>query len=316
MRTRGLQLELAENWQRIDAQTFIFDLRRNITFHNGQPLTAADVKFTYESILQAKNLSPKRARLKPLQAIDQLGPYRLRFRLAAPHAPFLEHFTIGIVPQVPLNDAMSSASPPVGLRTLHVGITSVGRDGDLEGEPVLLGRETSARGLVFKVVPGRHGAGPRIQERKHRFSAERSGTRRAPPGSSTTPTRGHRSPSRHNVSVHRHQPQSPHSSCTRRYAKRWPMRIDRESIIRHLIKDLGTPASGLLSPLNWAYEGTVNQCLTIRRRRNTCWMRLDSPIPDGDGPRPRFKLSFKSTNLDLRRRIAEALKEQLAARRH
>jgi peptide/nickel transport system substrate-binding protein len=35
------------------------------------------------------------------------------------------------------------------------------------------------------------------------------------------------------------------------------------------------------------------------------------PDPDGDGPRPRFKLSFKSTNLDLRRRIAEALKEQL-----
>jgi peptide/nickel transport system substrate-binding protein len=33
--------------------------------------------------------------------------------------------------------------------------------------------------------------------------------------------------------------------------------------------------------------------------------------PDGDGPRARFKLSFKSTNLDLRRRMAEAVKEQL-----
>src|SRR5262245_17166336 len=39
-----LQLELAENWQTMDPQTYIFDLRRNITFHNGQPLTAADVK--------------------------------------------------------------------------------------------------------------------------------------------------------------------------------------------------------------------------------------------------------------------------------
>jgi peptide/nickel transport system substrate-binding protein len=35
------------------------------------------------------------------------------------------------------------------------------------------------------------------------------------------------------------------------------------------------------------------------------------PDPDGDGPRPRFRLSFKTTNIDLRRRIAEALKEQL-----
>src|SRR5262245_15057148 len=109
-----LQLELAENWQRIDAKTYVFDLRRNITFHNGQPLTAEDVKFTYESISQPGNLSPKRALLKPLQAIDQLGPYRLRFRLSSPHAPFLEHFTIGIVPRGSTGDAASSTIPPVG----------------------------------------------------------------------------------------------------------------------------------------------------------------------------------------------------------
>ena len=35
--------------------------------------------------------------------------------------------------------------------------------------------------------------------------------------------------------------------------------IDRQSIIHHLLKELGTPASGLLSPLNWAYEGKVIQ---------------------------------------------------------
>jgi peptide/nickel transport system substrate-binding protein len=35
------------------------------------------------------------------------------------------------------------------------------------------------------------------------------------------------------------------------------------------------------------------------------------PDPDGDGPGTRFKLSFKTTNIDLRRRIAEAFKEQL-----
>ena len=144
-----LQLELAENWQRVDPQTYIFDLRRNITFHNGQPLTAADVKFTYESILQAKNLSPKRALLKPLQAIDQLGPYRLRFRLAAPHAPFLEHFTIGIVPASSRLGCRVERRSASRLRTLPVGITPAGRDGDLEGESLLLGRATFNRGAGF-----------------------------------------------------------------------------------------------------------------------------------------------------------------------
>ena len=87
--------------------------------------------------------------------------------------------------------------------------------------------------------------------------------------------------------------------------------IDRESIIRHLIKDLGTPASGLLSPLNWAYEGTVNQWPHDPEKAKQLLDEAGFRDPDGDGPQPRFKLSFKSTNLDLRRRIAEALKEQL-----
>jgi peptide/nickel transport system substrate-binding protein len=87
--------------------------------------------------------------------------------------------------------------------------------------------------------------------------------------------------------------------------------IDRESIIRHLIKDLGTPASGLLSPLNWAYEATVNQWPYDPEKAKRLLDEAGFRDPDGDGPLPRFKLSFKSTNIDLRRRIAEALKEQL-----
>jgi len=94
-----LQAELAKSWRRLDERTFQFDLRQNVKFHDGRPLTAADVKFTFESILDPANHSPKRALLKQLQAIELAGSHRLRFHLNAPHAPFVEHFTLGIVPQ-------------------------------------------------------------------------------------------------------------------------------------------------------------------------------------------------------------------------
>jgi peptide/nickel transport system substrate-binding protein len=87
--------------------------------------------------------------------------------------------------------------------------------------------------------------------------------------------------------------------------------IDRESVIRHLIKNLGTPASGLLSPLNWAYESTVGQWPHDPEKARRLLDEAGFPDPDGYGPQPRFKLSFKTTNIDLRRRIAEAFKEQL-----
>ena len=101
----------------IDRQTFQFDLRPNIKFHNGQPLTAADVKYTFESVLDPGNRSPKRALLKQLQSIELTGTHRLRFHLNTPHAPFVEHFTLGIVPQ----GSPTGHSPAARLRPVHAG---------------------------------------------------------------------------------------------------------------------------------------------------------------------------------------------------
>jgi peptide/nickel transport system substrate-binding protein len=87
--------------------------------------------------------------------------------------------------------------------------------------------------------------------------------------------------------------------------------IDREAIIRHLLKGLGTPANGVLSPLNWAYESTVDQWPYDPGKAKRLLDEAGFRDPDADGPLPRFRLSFKTTNIDLRKRIAEALKDQL-----
>ena len=50
-----------------------FHLRKGVKFHDGRPLTAADVKFTYESILNSEALSPKRGLLTPLRVIELTG---------------------------------------------------------------------------------------------------------------------------------------------------------------------------------------------------------------------------------------------------
>ncbi len=149
-----LQAELAESWRRLDERTFQFDLRQNVKFHDGRPLTAADVKFTFESILDPANRSPKRALLKQLQAIELAGSHRLRFHLNAPHAPFVEHFTLGIVPQGSPADQSTAAR----LRTVHPREIRVRRKSYLESELVLLGKQTGAGRLGIQNRPRRHGA--------------------------------------------------------------------------------------------------------------------------------------------------------------
>ena len=41
---------LAESWEQVDETTWKFNLRQDVTFHNGDPLTAQDVKFSFERV--------------------------------------------------------------------------------------------------------------------------------------------------------------------------------------------------------------------------------------------------------------------------
>ena len=49
-----LSAALAEKWERVDALTWKFELRKGVTFHNGNPFNAADVKFTFERMKDPK----------------------------------------------------------------------------------------------------------------------------------------------------------------------------------------------------------------------------------------------------------------------
>jgi peptide/nickel transport system substrate-binding protein len=57
---------LAATWKTPDPHTYIFHLHEGFHFADGQPLTAADVKATFDSVRQAATHSPKRQALDPL----------------------------------------------------------------------------------------------------------------------------------------------------------------------------------------------------------------------------------------------------------
>ena len=52
--------DLATSWDTPDPLTYIFHLRSGVKFHNGQALTSADVKFTFDSVLTGAVKSPDR----------------------------------------------------------------------------------------------------------------------------------------------------------------------------------------------------------------------------------------------------------------
>ncbi|HEU4797950.1 MAG TPA: ABC transporter substrate-binding protein, partial [bacterium] len=56
---------LAESWTQASPTSWIFKLRRNVRFHDGTPLTAADVVFTYTTILDPGLRAPLRGLYLP-----------------------------------------------------------------------------------------------------------------------------------------------------------------------------------------------------------------------------------------------------------
>jgi peptide/nickel transport system substrate-binding protein len=303
--------DLTEQWTMIDAQTYDFQIRSGITFHDGRALTARDVKYTYDSIMDSRNRSPKRGPLRVLKSVEQLGTQQIRFHLSEPHAPFLEHCTIGIVP------AENGTSVENGSNQVPPGSGPFALTGINPGEKVSLKANSSywegkprLAGVVFQIVPDaivrvlefkkgtiqllqndiEPDTLPWLEKNTDAFVETHPGTTFQYIGINLT----------HPILKHRDVRQALAHA------------IDRDGIIRHILKDQVTAANGLLSPLNWAHNDSVPHWPFDPGKAQRLLDRAGYPDPDGDGPRPRFKLSFKTTNIDLRRRIAETLKEQLS----
>jgi peptide/nickel transport system substrate-binding protein len=86
--------ELAVSWETPNDTTFIFRLRQGVRFHNGDPMTADDVVFTFNRILAPDGVdgkpSPRQGLVAPLQKIEKVDEYTVRMTLANPGPAFLQ----------------------------------------------------------------------------------------------------------------------------------------------------------------------------------------------------------------------------------
>jgi peptide/nickel transport system substrate-binding protein len=306
----SLQPELAARWQIVDDRTYLFELRKDARFHNGKALTARDVKYTYESILEPENRSPKRALLKALEGVDQLDNYRLRFRLSVAHAPFPEQFTIGIVPAASSESKGSGVETPLGSGPFMLDSVEPGERITLKANPSYWEGKPRLAGIVFKIVPDAMVRALEFKKGTIDFLQNDLEPDMLPwLKRNTNAVIGDREGTTFQyIGINLNHP----FLKKREVRQALALAIDREGIIRHLLKDFATPATGLLSPINWAYNGSVARWPFDPEKAKRLLDQAGYPDPDGDGPLPRFRLSFKTTSLDLRKRIAEALKEQLA----
>ncbi len=90
---------LAESYEiSEDRKTYTFYLKKNIKWHDGEPLTAGDIFFTFNAVQDPAYRSPLRLNWQGVEA-EQKDDYTISFTLTNPYFGFLNNLTMGILPK-------------------------------------------------------------------------------------------------------------------------------------------------------------------------------------------------------------------------
>jgi peptide/nickel transport system substrate-binding protein len=81
--------ELAESWNYTNDTTLVIKLKQNVKFSDGSPMTADDVKFTYDMCLKSNDSSS----LAGLKSVDVIDPYTVQLNLDSYDNEFIINLT-------------------------------------------------------------------------------------------------------------------------------------------------------------------------------------------------------------------------------
>lgn len=94
---------LAESWEvSEDALVYTFNLRQDVTFHDGSPFNAESVKFTFDRIVDPETRSLQAGNLGPYDRTEVIDEYTVAVYFTEPFAPFLTNIS---------STSLSPASP-------------------------------------------------------------------------------------------------------------------------------------------------------------------------------------------------------------
>jgi peptide/nickel transport system substrate-binding protein len=301
--------DLAEKFETSpDYKTFTFYLRPNVKFHDGRALSAADVKYTFETMMAKGFKSAKRAELeRELSSIDldPSNPLKIVFRCntACPGLPNMV-LPVGIIPS---NSSEQQAKRPVGTGPFKF-------DGYTEDQEVLLSAfdqyfegPSDVKRLSVRIVPDNSTRESELRKGSADLAINADfdpvtveGLQKAPglkvdilDGTNIT-----------HLGVNLQDP----ILKDRRVRQAIAYAIDREAIIRDVLRGQARPAHSVLPPGQWALEPNV---ASYPYNPDAAKKLLDEAGKVEKNGQPRLKITLKTSPLSISRKIGEALQEQL-----
>jgi len=251
----NLRGDLAERWESPDPLTYVFHLRSGVRFHDGRPLTSADVKFTFDSIRTGEIQTLKRATFRMVRAIDAPDPQTVVFHLREPFSSFLWNVARPAVGIVPAGSRADFAGHPIGSGPFRFVRALQDEEVVLERNPDYFRTAPIIEKVRFRIVPDavvralelRKGTG---DLESSSLPADMVAVLRKDPALSVTEDSGTEYAY---VAINFDDP----ALARREVRQALAFATDRDTIIRYLLRGQARFADSLLPPNSWAYEPNV-----------------------------------------------------------
>jgi peptide/nickel transport system substrate-binding protein len=306
-RDRNFELQpwLADSWEVPDPTTYVFHVHRGVKFHDGQPLTSRDVKWTFDSLITGKIRSSKVATYNKIDHIDAPDESTVIFHLKEPMASLLWNLSDGAIGIVPYGSGEDFNRHPIGSGPFRFVSAQqdqnvvIERNANYWAEPARIAR------VEFKVIPD---ATTRALElRKHSadigintLTADTVVALRGDRGLTVMQVPG---------TIYAYIALNLRDPILKDVRVRHALAhaIDTRPIIHYLLRNQAEPAYSILPPQHWAYDGDVPRYPYDPGEARK--------ILDHAGYAPkngiRFHITIKCSTDDATRLMAVVLQQQL-----
>ncbi|HSY93166.1 MAG TPA: ABC transporter substrate-binding protein [Candidatus Binatus sp.] len=297
---------LAERWEIPDPLTYMFHLHHGAKFHDGRPLTARDVKWTFDSLLNGAIRSPRAATYRFVDHIDATDDFTVTFHMKEADTELLWNLSEGAVGIVPAGSGEEISRHPIGSGPFKFVSAETDREVVLERNDEYWGGKAKLARVRLVVVPDATTQALELRKGSADVAINASYS------PDTVVTLGHEQ----NLLVE-------HAAGTRLAYMGFNLRdpilkdvrvrqaiayaLDRRPMIEYLWRGEAQPARSVLPPQSWAYDGDVPAYDHDLSKANQLLDAAGYPAVNG----VRFRLTMKTSTDENTRLMVAVMQQQL-----
>ena len=306
-RTFGISPELATSWETPDPLTYVFHLRPGVRFANGQPLTARDVKWSLDTLINGAVVTVKSAAYKSWKSIDAPDPATVIVHLSKPDTGVLLNVCDAAFGVIPYGSGRDFWRHPIGSGPFTYVSQEQDKDVIVRRNPLYWNGPPAVQNVRFNVVPDAITRALELQKGSADIEVNALPTDALATLARNPHLRVESAPGTSLVYVvfnlrdrYLRDPRVRHAIA---------QSVDRGLIIRTLVDGRAREANSILPPEHWAYSNDGDQYPFDPAAANAA---LDTAGYRRGAGGIRFHLVLKSSTDETRRLICAVLQSQLA----